>query len=183
MSVVMFPLKVPYSITGALDGAGRAGCRCKKSLGRHKGGRNLPLTPDQMGSLVKCIEATIESATKPNTDLRATANEVHRIAEAAIESPHTPPHLKQDLRIALGHNIAGKRGASWQPSDSPDPASSIVQSGPSTAPVGPSPCGICGSTEVVWKKAAKLAKVMFFTPGLLMPRKPHCGGCGAARQA
>lgn len=183
MSAVMFPVKVPYSITDALDKAGLAGCRCKKSWGRHKGGRDVPLTADQMGSLVKCTEATIESTAKPNADLRATANEVHRIAKAAIEAPHLPRQIRQDLRIAVGYNVADEQGASWQPSNLPDRDASAAQRASSTAPARPSPCGICGSTEVVWKKAAKLAKVMLFTPGLLMPRKPHCAGCGAVRQA
>ena len=179
----MFPVKVPHSIINALDSAGRTGCRCKKTWGRHKSGREVTLTPDQMGSLVKCIEAAIASSANPDISLRATANRVHQIAEAAIEAPHTPPHLKANLRIALGYNIAGKRDASWQPSNSPASAKKTEHPAASAVPAGPSPCGICGSTEVVWKKAAKLAKVMFFTPGLLMPRKPHCAACGAVRQA
>lgn len=183
MSGEMFPVKVPYSITNALDKAGLAECRCKKSWGRHKGGREVALTADQMGSLMKCIEAAIESTARSNPDLRATANEVHRIAKAAIDAPHMPRHIRQNLRIALGYNIDGEQGASWQPTDSPNPATGTVQPAPRAAPAGPSPCGICGSTEVVWKKAAKLAKAMFFTPGLLMPRKPHCASCGAVRQA
>ena len=83
-------------------------------------------------------------------------------------------------KVAAAHNRQKHSGTPAKPAAGP---TSARPAGRAASNAQAEPCRICGSTAVVWKKTNKLAKTMFFTPALLLKRKPHCAQCGAVRSA
>lgn len=157
--------RVPIGILSALNKAARAGCQCPKQLGtnRHRAGRKMRLTLAEAQSLANCIEAALESPQTPPDEKAALRETAQRLVSA--------------MRVLQGHEAAGRL------TDGSADAASAPQSAPTAAPTGPRPCAICGSTTVVFKRANRLAKTLFFTPALALPKKPHCANCGSIRQA
>lgn len=148
-----------------LNKAARDGCQCPKQLGtnRHRAGRKMRLTLAEARSLAACIEA-------------------------ALDSPQTSPHEQAALRetaqrLANAMQVLQRHEATGRLTDGSEDGAPASQFTASTAPTGPRPCAICGSTKVVFKRANKLAKTLFFTPALALPKKPHCANCGSIRQA